>query len=86
MPEVWLPPFSELDAWTDAQVSYMRNDMETVILQSGRLVEAEIITPEIMQIDCLECLGEGWWDYYPEPIAPSQECVRCKGTGKVYVS
>ena len=86
MPEVRLSPFSELDAWLNAQVSCVRYSMETVMmLQNGTLVDAAVITPEIFEIDCLECKGEGWWDFYPEPVIPSQECVTCKGTGRVYV-
>ena len=47
--------------------------------------DVKVVTPEIGQIDCLECKGTGWWGYGPTE-AECGPCVDCKGTGKVYVS
>ena len=47
-------------------------------------VSVRRLTPEIGEIDCIECGGDGRWDYGPTP-AECCACVECKGTGKVLV-
>ena len=47
-------------------------------------VDAKIITPEIYEIDCIECGGTGIWVGHPE--IDEMPCVECKATGKVYIS
>lgn len=37
------------------------------------------------EIVCLECLGTGWWAF-AEPEIPGEDCVQCKGTGRMLVS
>jgi len=42
------------------------------------------LTPEIAEIDCIECGGTGKWVGHPEiEVLP---CVECKSTGRVLVS
>jgi hypothetical protein len=39
------------------------------------------------EIDCLECDGSGKWPFVDLSIdMPEQDCVPCKGTGRVLVS
>lgn len=42
------------------------------------------ITPEIAQIDCIECGGTGQFHGHPEIEA--LPCVECKGTGVTHVA
>jgi len=35
-------------------------------------------------VPCPECLGTGVWDF--APYISIEECVVCKGTGKVYIN
>lgn len=64
----------------------------TMILSRGFLRNTVIraqnvhrITPEIVQVDCPECGGDGdWTKYHPEPDLGPFPCVECKGTGRVY--
>lgn len=35
-------------------------------------------------IECLECEGRGIWDYVD--YIPIENCVNCKGTGKILIN
>jgi len=51
------------------------------------IVDAVLITPEIIQYDCIECGGTGdWTPFLPEDIGFPVQCVECKGTGRTYAS
>ena len=56
----------------------------------GLLRETEVVLdviPDetgIVQVDCFECDGAGDWPYYPDDHI--EDCVVCKGTGKVYIN
>jgi hypothetical protein len=44
------------------------------------------ITPEIIEVDCPECGGDGdWGKFFKVDGFPSEDwaCVQCKGTGRV---
>lgn len=49
-------------------------------------VEQEVVRlgPHVGETACLECEGTGWWAY-AEPEIPGEDCVSCKGTGKVLI-
>lgn len=59
--------------------------MVTVYRRDGRMKpaqqEAELLGGGVARVDCLECLGTGWWAFM-EPEFPGEDCVDCKGTGK----
>lgn len=35
-------------------------------------------------VNCLECNGTGMWDFLE--YIPADECVNCKGTGKILIN
>lgn len=54
-------------------------ERETIVRRKGK-----IVGDMVLQIDCLECGGTGWWDFGPDDEEPGP-CVQCKGTGKQYL-
>ena len=46
--------------------------------------KAKIVGDMVLQIDCLECGGTGWWDFGPDEEEPGP-CVQCRGTGKQFL-
>lgn len=47
-------------------------------------VDEEDILNGYKNIDCLECEGTGIWNYVD--YLPAEDCVCCKGTGKILVN
>lgn len=58
---------------------YCAMNNNTVVRRKAKVVEGIVL-----QIDCLECGGTGWWDFGPDEEEPGP-CVQCKGTGKQYL-